>query len=205
LYVPLSKFPATRLLPTLVSKILTRVFTINASLKDDDDIQRQVKSLYCTANELRGTFDQCSPAVKNILFRAHCMPIYACKLWSKYTQTSIKRLRTAYNNAYRSMHYIPMNVSVRPHQVSNCARTFDALLRNNLYRFFIRCASSSNFFIRSLQMSDAFYKSSFSQLLTLLHDGDQMQQLCVNCFGVRVSSVLLLCGKNMWTMCAHQA
>jgi len=173
---PLSKFPATRLLPTLVSKILTPVFIINASLKDDDDdIQRQVKSLYCTANELRGTFDQCSPAVKNILFRAHCKPIHACKLWSKYTQTSIKRLRTAYNNAYRSMHYIPMNVSVRPHQVSNCARTFDALLRNNLYRFFIRCASSCNFFIRSLQMSDAFYKSSFSQLLTLLHDGDQMQ------------------------------
>jgi len=38
---------------------------INASLKDDDDIQKQVKSLYCAASELRGTFDQCSPAVKN--------------------------------------------------------------------------------------------------------------------------------------------
>ena len=37
---------------------------INASLKDDDDIQRQVKSLYCAANKLRRTFDQCSPAVK---------------------------------------------------------------------------------------------------------------------------------------------
>jgi len=33
---------------------------INSSLKDDDDIQRQVKSLYCAANELRGTFDQYS-------------------------------------------------------------------------------------------------------------------------------------------------
>ena len=32
-------------------------------LKDDDDIQRQLKSLYCAANKLRGTFDQCSPAV----------------------------------------------------------------------------------------------------------------------------------------------
>jgi len=41
---------------------------INASLKDDDDIQRQVKSLYCAANKLKGTFDQCSPAVKNTLF-----------------------------------------------------------------------------------------------------------------------------------------
>ena len=51
---------------------------INASLKDDDDIQRQVKSLYCSANKLRGTFDQCSTAVKSTLFRAYCMPLYAC-------------------------------------------------------------------------------------------------------------------------------
>ena len=108
---------------------------INASLKDDDDIQRQVKSLYCAANKLRGTIDQCSTAVKNTLFRAYCMPMYACQLWSKYTQTSMKRLRAAYNSAYRIMHYIPRNVSVRPHQVSHCVRTFDAVLRNNLYRF----------------------------------------------------------------------
>jgi len=59
-----------------------------------------VKSLYCAANKLRGTFDQCSPAVKNTLFRAYCMPTDACQLWSKYTQTSMKRLHAAYNNAY---------------------------------------------------------------------------------------------------------
>jgi len=54
-----------------------------------DDIPRQVKSLYSAANKLRGTFDQCSPAVKNTLFRAYCMPMYACKLWSKYTCTLV--------------------------------------------------------------------------------------------------------------------
>ena len=51
---------------------------INASLKDDDDIQRQVKSLYCAANKLRGTFDQCTPAVKNtiscLLHANVCLP-----------------------------------------------------------------------------------------------------------------------------------
>jgi len=102
--------------------------------------------------------------------------MYACQLWSKYTQTNMKRLRAAYNNAYRIMHYIPRNVSVRPHQVSYRVRTFDVVLRNNLYRFFMRCASSSNFFIRSLQMSDAFYNSSlFLNYSTLLYGGDQMQ------------------------------
>jgi len=53
---------------------------INTSLKDDDDIQRQVKSLYCAANELRGTFDQCYAAVKkhfiSCLLNANvCLPI----------------------------------------------------------------------------------------------------------------------------------
>jgi len=148
---------------------------INAPLKDDDDFQRQVKPLYCAANKPRGTFDQCSPAVKNTLIRAYCMPVYACQLWRKYTQTSMKRLRAAYNNAYRIMRYIPRNVTVRLHQVSHCVRTFDAVLRNNLYRFFIRCTSSFNFFIRSLQMSHAFYKSSFFLNYSTLLYGDQMQ------------------------------
>jgi len=148
---------------------------INASLKDDNNIQRQVKSLWCAANKLKGTFDEWSPAVKNTLFRAYCMPMYACQLWSKYMQTSMKRLRVAYNNAYWIMHYIPRNVSVRPHQVSHCVKTFDAVLRNNLYRFFMQCTSSSNFFIRSLQMSDAFYKSSFFfNYSMLLYGGDQL-------------------------------
>ena len=69
-------------------------------------------------------------------------------------------------------------VACHPHQVSHCGRTFDALLlRNNLHRFFIRCTSSSNFFIRSVQMPDALYKSSyFLNYSTLLHDGNEVQQ-----------------------------
>jgi len=41
---------------------------LHASLKDDDDIQRQVKSLYCAANKFGGTFVQSSPAVKTLYF-----------------------------------------------------------------------------------------------------------------------------------------
>jgi len=89
--------------------------------------------------------------------------------------SSMKRLPAAYNNAYRIMHYIPINVSVCPYQVSHCVRTFDAVLRNNLYRFFMGCTSSSNFFIQSPQMSDAFYKSSFFFNYSTLLYGDQMQ------------------------------
>ena len=60
---------------------------INASLKDDDDIQRQVKSLYCAANKLRGTFDQCTPAVKTLYF----VPI-ACQCMLAIWRANTRRL-----------------------------------------------------------------------------------------------------------------
>jgi len=63
------------------------------------------------------------------------MPKYACQLCCKYAWTGIKRLRAAYNNAYRILHYIPSNESVRPHHVSYFVRTSDALIRNNLHVF----------------------------------------------------------------------
>jgi len=56
---------------------------LNASLKDDDDIHSQVKSLYCAANKIIGIFDKCSPAVKNTLLHAYYMPMYGGKLSSK--------------------------------------------------------------------------------------------------------------------------
>jgi len=39
--------------------------SLNTLLKNDDDIQRQVKSLYCVANKLEGTSAQFSSAAKN--------------------------------------------------------------------------------------------------------------------------------------------
>jgi len=163
-------FEVIEILNQLYSRIKRRfMMRLQRELNNDDDIQRQVKLLYCEANKLRGTFDQRSPAVKNTLFRAYCMPMYACQLWSKYTQTSMKRLRAAYNNAYRIMYYIPRYISVRPHQVSHCVRTFDAVLSNNLHRFFIRCTSSANFFIRSLQIVWCFLQIFiFPQLFNAL-------------------------------------
>jgi len=74
------------------------------------------------------------------------MPMYACQLWSKYTQASMKRLRMAYNDTYRIMHYIPRNVSVHPHQVNYYVKICDTLCRNYLYSFVRRCETSNFLF-----------------------------------------------------------
>ena len=45
-------------------------FSLNhfTSLTDDDDINRQVRSLYCSANQLKSAFSQCSFDVKIVLY-----------------------------------------------------------------------------------------------------------------------------------------
>jgi len=48
--------------------------SLTASLLDNDDIQRQLKSLYCAANNFRGAFAQCSPTTKK-----HCFVPTACQ------------------------------------------------------------------------------------------------------------------------------
>jgi len=84
---------------------------------------------------------------KNTPFRGYCMPIV------EQIHTDLVCLRLVWS---AFMLHIIMStescaallrnqLSVRPHQVSHCVRTFDALLRNNLYWFFICCATSSNF------------------------------------------------------------
>ena len=89
------------------------------------------------------------------------------------------------------MHYIPRNVSVHPHQASHRVTTFDALVRNNPHHFSAqRCASSSIFFIRSLQLPDAFYKSSFSPIIwcscmTVTNWGTRLFGLAVSVWSIR--------------------
>ena len=116
---------------------------------------------------------------KNSLFRAYCMTMFAFQLWGKYTQTSMKRLRAAYNNTYQFMHYIPRNISVHPHQVNHCVRSFDALLRNNFYQIFMRCASSSNFFFVRFKCLMLFTNLHFS---SIIQSSCMMETSCSSCW-----------------------
>ena len=105
--------------------------------------------------------DQYSPAVTNTLFRAYCMPKYACQLWNKCTQVSMKRLRAAYNNAYRIMHYIPRHVLFARTKLAIMSRRFMP------YREIIFIASCNVVHLHLTFSSDLFkclmlfYKSSF--------------------------------------------
>ena len=128
---------------------------LDSSLADENDINRQVRSLYCTANKLKQNFIRCSSSVKNILFRSYCMTFYASQVWCNYRPSSLKRLRVAYNDSFRILHCLPRYTSAREQQVLYNITIFDALLRKYMYSFVSRCFQSKkqmDFFINVLRL-----------------------------------------------------
>ena len=138
----------------------------------------------------------------------HAMPMYACQLWSKYTQTSMKRLRASYNNAYRMIHHIPRNVSVRRHQVKHCVKTFDAVLRSNLYRFFMRCHLHPIFlFVRfkCLMLSTNLHFSSIIQSPCMMATNCSSCWCIVSVFASNQCCFCVVKRKNVCAMYINQA
>ena len=76
---------------------------LDTELSDDKDIQRQPRYQYCAANELRASCPRCSNAVKNVLFRSFCTPMYASQLWCNFRKSYMQRLRVAYNFGCRAL------------------------------------------------------------------------------------------------------
>ena len=86
---------------------------ISANLSDDEDIFRQMRSIYSAANKLKAEFSKCFYVVKN-MFCIYCMPFYACHFWNNFCKWSYNRLKVAYNDAYRIfLHNLPRFVSAR--------------------------------------------------------------------------------------------
>ena len=72
--------------------------------------------------------------------------------------------------------------------------------RSFSYNYFHLCWKNISHYLQISSIT--FHKSSFFfNYLTLLYDSDQLQYLLVHCFGIRISSVLLLCS-NKNPLCA---
>ena len=134
---------------------------LDTELSDDKDIQRQLRYQYCGANKLRASFSRCSNAVKNVLFRSFCTPMYASRLWCNFRKSCMQRLRVAYNFGCRALYNLPWRASVSSHQVQCNIPTFEALLRKYKYLFLERCRKSNNLWLRALMQSDCLYSSLF--------------------------------------------
>ena len=60
------------------------------NVQDDDDMLRQMRTLYIRSNKLLRTFYHCSIDVKLELFRSFCTSFYCCYLWTCSTSELVK-------------------------------------------------------------------------------------------------------------------
>ena len=152
-----------------VSKVKYLGGFLNCNLKDDDDICRQLRSTYTTADMLRSKFSCCSVVVKNCLFRTFCSAKYGVGLWSSYLQSCHNRIRVAYNNAYRILFNLPRKISISTIMVQNRITSFQSIRRKGTAMFLTRCHLSTNEYIYNTVGSDDFKKSKFYTSFIALH------------------------------------
>ena len=101
--------------------------------------------------------------------------MYGINLWSRYSHSSIERLRVAYNNTYRVLHNLPRKVHIRETMVNSAISTFQSLLRKNTGNFILRCFQSSNSYLVQTFESDCFLYSHYFAHYSKLHYSDFCQ------------------------------
>jgi len=121
---------------------------------------------------------RCSNAVKNVLFRYFCTPMYASQLWCNFKKSCMQRLRVAYKFGCRALYNLPWRGSVSSHQVQCNIPTFEALLRKYKYLFLERCRKSNNLWLRDLMQSDCLYSSLFFEHYNRILLCDWVIELC---------------------------
>ena len=133
---------------------------LNYLANDGDDIRRQMKTFYASANVLIRNFYNCSFAVKLYLFKAYCSAMYCAHLWSVFNKKSMNEIRVSYNNAFRILLGIRCRISISQTFVNNCIMTFDSKQRTARSRFYCRLNESNNILIKSVLSFDVFQKSA---------------------------------------------
>ena len=102
-------------------------------MKDDEDITRQIESVYARDNILVKHFKYCSKRVKIELFRMYLLNLYSCQLWYKYSPALYKRLKVAFNNILRALLHVIRGTSISQVFVSNNITDFNSLVRKNVW------------------------------------------------------------------------
>ena len=128
-------------------------FTFSMNVQDDDDMLRQMRTLYIRSNKLLRTFYHCSIDVKLELFRSFCTSFYCCYLWTAYKKSTFNKLRVAFNNAYRRVLGLPWRSSASAMYANFGIQNFEAVIRKSTFGFTQRLAKSTNTLIMAIESS----------------------------------------------------
>ena len=128
-------------------------FTFRSDKKDDNDMLRQMRTLYTKSNRLLRLFHCCSIDVKLALFRSYCTCFYCPFLWTHYKKSTHSKLSVAFNNVYRRKLKLPPRSSASTMYAVNHIDSFEILVRKRVVGFTKRLKVSENLIISCIDNS----------------------------------------------------
>ena len=128
---------------------------ICSNLRDEDDINREIRNLYARGNTIIRKFSFAPVDVKCTLFKSFCYSLFSCSLWANARRASLYKLNVCYNNIMRKLLNVPPWQSVRPLFAELNIRSFGETIRNSCNSLLNRVSDSRNFLIETLVASDA--------------------------------------------------
>ena len=123
---------------------------LSSDCKDDNDISRQVRCLYASANTILRKFASCSMPVNIQLQEKYCCNFYCAALWYDYPKRALQKLKVAYNNIFRKCLGFNFRDNASHMFVNNRLYTFDARIRKSCFSFRGRLLASTNVIIHAL-------------------------------------------------------
>ena len=150
-------------------------YIISDSFNDQDDIKRQIRSIYIKCNMLSIKFYMCSVEVKTKLFQAYCTNFYCSQLWWDYTKQVYNKVRVAFNNGFRRFMGLSYRCSAGQMFLDSGVSHFDVLRRKAMYGFMNRLQDSNNRVICTIYNSACFFstkcaKEWHSKLYWVFHE-----------------------------------
>ena len=123
---------------------------VSDDLKDNDDVERERRSLAVRCGMLAHRFARCTTPVKVSLFKAYCQSFYTCSLWVNFTQKAYSDLRVQYNNTFRVLLGLPRFCSASGMFADANVDSFSAIMRKRCGSLLRRVRASPNIMLRTL-------------------------------------------------------
>ena len=123
---------------------------ITDDLSDDDDLQRQMCSIYARGNVLIRNFKNCTPDIKILLFKTYCTGFYGSATWSNCKRKSFNKLRVAFNNIFRTLMGISRLESMSRHMLDSKVDNFRIVMRKYMVNLIKRIEDSKNSIVKAL-------------------------------------------------------
>ena len=151
---------------------------ITSDFTDDRDIERETRNLYIRGNTIVRKFHFLSIEVKCALFKAYCYNLYTCSLWSNYRQSTINKLRVAYNDMFRNLVGVPRWHSARTLFVNLNVRSFHEAIRIASYGLVMRVLECQTAVLQAVLHSDAFMYSATRRTGVVTYSPTALVLLC---------------------------